>query len=262
MVANGLKATTPQLPGTAPLKAPLHYTEYNPEGTETIVLLHDLFQNGSSQWDAVRPYLPFEFRLLIVDWPGHGLSPLPGNGFDDTPRQFATILSQWMTRSVRGTCHMVGAGLGAYAALHVALGYPQRVASLTLVGYLHHADAVVRAQWASQRETLRLALETGSSVDLSARYGHDQWQKMNLDILADLMTYPPHTMPDDFERLEMPTLLVSGDAVEIERRQALQIRDWAPQAHLAVIPDAGHNAMLDAPAIFGGILSRFLRTPG
>ncbi|HLY28134.1 MAG TPA: alpha/beta hydrolase, partial [Aggregatilineales bacterium] len=99
------------------------------------------------------------------------------------------------------------------------------------------------------------------AMGLASRYQHDRWQQMNLQILDDLVTYPPHTMPDDFERLEHPLLVVAGDAIEIERKQALQIRDWSPQGNLAIIPGAGHHAMLDAPGIFGAIVSRFLRTP-
>jgi pimeloyl-ACP methyl ester carboxylesterase len=261
MAADGLKVPTPQLPGTGPLRPPLHYAEYNPEGKDTIVLLHDLFHNGSSQWDSVRPFLPTEYRVLVLDWPGHGKSPLPMHGFNDTPRQLSVALTQWMTTTIRGSCHIVAAGLGAYAAVHAALGYPQRIASLTLVGFLHHADATVRSQWMVQRETMSIAIKTNSGSDLSTRYEHEKWQQMNLDILNDLVTYPPHTMPDDFERLDKPLLIVAGDGVEIERRQSVQIRDWSPHGHLAIIPDAGHNPMLDAPIIFGAIVSRFLRTP-
>src|SRR5260370_527555 len=132
MLANGSKDTTPLLPTTGSLKSDLHYAEYNAQGSETVILLHDMLQNGSTQWDSVRAYLPVEFRTLILDWPGHGKSPLPEGGFNDTPRQLAAALTKWMTTTVRGACHIIGAGIGAYAATHVALGYPQRVASLTL----------------------------------------------------------------------------------------------------------------------------------
>ncbi len=263
MVVNGSKVPTPPLPKTGALRSPLHFAEYHPEGRDTVVLLHDMLHNGASQWDSVRPFLPSEFRTLVLDWPGHGKSPLPEGGFNDTPRQLSVALMQWMTMTVRGSCHIVAAGLGAYAAIHAALGYPQRIASLTLVGFLHHADASVRTDWASQRSEWSVAMSQDQKAiaDLKPRYEHDKWHDMNLGILSDLVTYPPHTMPDDFERLERPLLVIAGDGVDVERQQALQIRDWAPQGHLAIIPDAGHHAMLDAPVIFGAIVSRFLRTP-
>jgi pimeloyl-ACP methyl ester carboxylesterase len=226
-----------------------------------LILLHDLFHNGSTQWDAVRSFLPTEFRVLVLDWPGHGKTPMLEGGFNDTPRQLSVALTQWMTTNVRGACHIIGAGLGAYAAMHAALRYPQRIATLTLAGFLHHADASVRADWMAQRTTWSMAVQAGNALALASRYSHDKWQQMNQDILNDLVTYPPHTMPDDFERLERPLLVIAGDAIEIERRQAMQVRDWSPQGHLAVIPDAGHSPMLDAPSIFGNIVSRFLRTP-
>src|SRR3954467_1503998 len=139
MEINGSKATIPPLPTTGTLRPPLNYAEFNPEGKETVILLHDMFHSGLSQWDDVRLFLPKEFRTLILDWPGHGKSPLPDGGFNDAPRQLSVALTQWMTARVRGPCHIVAAGLGAYAAVHAALGYPQRIASLTLIGYLHHA---------------------------------------------------------------------------------------------------------------------------
>jgi pimeloyl-ACP methyl ester carboxylesterase len=264
MAVNGSVAPIPLPPKTGLLKSPLSYTEYNPAGHDTVILLHDLFHSGLSQWDVVRPFLPSEFRILILDWPGHGGSAMPEMGFNDTPRQFAAALTKWMTTTIRGSCHIVAAGLGAYAAIHAALSYPQRIATLTLTGFLHHADANVRADWIAQRSTWNMTMRQDSRAigDLATRYQHDQWQKMNTDILNDLVTYPPHTMPDDFERLECPLLIIAGDAIEVERRQANQIRDWAPMGRLAIIPGAGHNAMLDAPGIFGGMVSRFLRTPG
>ena len=51
----------------------LNYTEYNPSGKSTVLLIHGACTSGLN-WDLVVPHLVDTYHLLVPDLPGHGQS--------------------------------------------------------------------------------------------------------------------------------------------------------------------------------------------
>ena len=61
-----------------PPAAPLHYTLHG-RGAPPVVLLHGL-GSSSTDWPEQRAALQARYRVVAVDLPGHGRSPLPARG--------------------------------------------------------------------------------------------------------------------------------------------------------------------------------------
>ncbi|PSJ18048.1 pimeloyl-ACP methyl ester esterase BioH [Nitrosomonas supralitoralis] len=90
-----------------------------------LVLLHGWAMH-SGIWSSVRDHLMQQFRLHLVDLPGHGLSPMcePGT-LDHLAEIIADILPE--------RCMLGGWSLGGQIAMELALREPQRVQKLVLI---------------------------------------------------------------------------------------------------------------------------------
>lgn len=91
-----------------------------------LVLLHGWGMNGAVWEDAAEALAP-DFRVTLIDLPGHGHSPWSGQELH---------LADWAHACLRvapPAALWVGWSLGGSVALEAALGAPQRVRALVLV---------------------------------------------------------------------------------------------------------------------------------
>ena len=79
-------------------------------------------------------------RVLALDWPGHGESPLPATPLRAV--EFGDLLVEFADRLDLSNAVIVGNSVGGYAACRLALERPERVAGLVLVntgGFTPHS---------------------------------------------------------------------------------------------------------------------------
>jgi 3-oxoadipate enol-lactonase len=115
-------------PGTG-AEATLHYRQHGDAGP-AVVLLHGL-GSSSADWPEQQAALAPAHRVLALDLPGHGASPLPSGRL--TVEGMAAAVAALLERLDEAPAHVVGLSLGACVALRLALGAPSRVRSLTLI---------------------------------------------------------------------------------------------------------------------------------
>jgi pimeloyl-ACP methyl ester carboxylesterase len=108
-----------------------------------VVLIHGLGANLAFWYLTVLPALVSDFRVTLYDLRGHGRSEMPANGYS-TP-YLAFDLYALLDHIGIETAHLVGHSFGGEIALHFAVLYPDRVASLTL------ADVRIRSLQPSLR---------------------------------------------------------------------------------------------------------------
>ena len=105
--------------------------EVSGNGPQTLILLHG-FTGSRRSWDHVAPTLSEQFRLIRVDLPGHGESPLPTKpgreGFLETLEALAQVLSEVGVESA----NVLGYSQGARVALAFTVDHPERVERLVL----------------------------------------------------------------------------------------------------------------------------------
>ncbi|KAJ5805252.1 hypothetical protein N7474_011139 [Penicillium riverlandense] len=113
----------------SPSGAALSFAAHNPEGLETILLIHGGF-SSRKDWDLVVPLLTAKnYHLLVPDLPSHGDSVAiqPFN----VELAAELLLSLIKTHAHNGKGHIVGMSLGAHVA-----------ASLAALGGLAHISSV------------------------------------------------------------------------------------------------------------------------
>ncbi|MGD0440540.1 MAG: alpha/beta fold hydrolase, partial [Acidimicrobiales bacterium] len=125
-----------------------------------IVLVHGFTQTGGS-WARVAEQLAGEFEVVTPDLPGHGRSPLPGDGSGLT----GTAEALGRAGAKAG---YVGYSLGGRCCLHLALDSPGLVERLVVIGaHPGIVDEEERRQRRAADERLAAELERGGDAGVA-----------------------------------------------------------------------------------------------
>jgi pimeloyl-ACP methyl ester carboxylesterase len=237
-----------------------------------VVLLHGLGSSGAD-WPAQRLALEPHYRVIAVDLPGHGASPLPAGSL--TIEGMAGALAALLAGLREPPAHVVGLSLGACVALRLALAAPGRVRSLTLV------NPFARVQAAGPGDLVRLAqrlllLGTRPVSVMAAHVARRlfPWPEQRplyeaavaslaatprAAYLAAMRALARFDARGQVAAVRQPTLIVAGDrdsSVPLAAKVALAAA--MPSARLLVVPGSGHATPHDQPAAFNRALLEFL----
>jgi len=117
---------------------------YDDEGTGPVLLCLHSIAHGARDYAELRGALRHRFRVIALDWPGHGSS-----GDDAEPasaRRYAALLAGFVEALGLRDPVLIGNSIGGSAALRFAGAHPERVRALVLVDSagLDRADALAR----------------------------------------------------------------------------------------------------------------------
>ncbi|MEK7347766.1 MAG: alpha/beta hydrolase [Candidatus Eisenbacteria bacterium] len=99
------------------------------KGEPAIVLLHGA-GSDRSLWDLVLPALSKTHRVVRVELPGHGASPMIG---EITVKSVARAVDKALERQHVERALLVGHSYGAWVALEEAVASPKRVAAVAVI---------------------------------------------------------------------------------------------------------------------------------
>ena len=98
---------------------------------EPLVLIHGM-GSASSAWSLIVPELAKKYRVVLVDLPGHGSSPLHSKNEMDPHSLAETVIRELDNQDVE-KFHVVGNSLGGWVALDLAAEHQDRLLSVTAV---------------------------------------------------------------------------------------------------------------------------------
>ncbi len=250
----------------------LAYVELgNPNGPP-LLLLHG-YTDSSRTWSLLAPYLG-KYRLLMPDQRGHGASDSPECCY--SPTQYAHDAKLFMDAMGVQRAHVVGHSMGSMVAITMGAEYPDRVASIGLIGSTAMIP-VRRGDWLyEEAHGLAWPLDPKSAF---MKEWHPANQPTPVDpvfaeaIRAEYMTIPRHVWRGVMRELasvpvgrhaadiKAPVLILSGGKDPIftaEHHGSLLKAFPAAQAH--VFPDLGHNPNWEQPASVSTRLADFLES--
>ncbi len=142
----------------------IHYFVSGQIGNPLIVFVHPAFADHRAFDDQI-DYFAQRYCVITLDLLGHGLSRFSGgqDKIDASAEHICTI----MNNEGYPRAHLVGVSLGSLIAQYVALRYPERITSLTVMGgYNINADnrAVQKAQNGEMLKWLLRALFSMNSL--------------------------------------------------------------------------------------------------
>ena len=256
------------------------YVEETGSG-EPIVFVHELHSDYRG-WEAQVRWFSRSHRCITYNARGYPPSEVPGDpslyGLPFVVHDIANIVQALGISKA----HVVGSSMGAYAALHFGLLYPQMASSLVVSGVGSGSPAADRAAWVADCEAnARAYLEQGSAaVAEVAGRGPTRLQLLRKNPRAfdeflshlrehsgegkarTLVGYQARRpslqdYQDEFSRLGIPVLLIAGDEDEPCLETNLWLKRTLPNAGLWICPNSGHAINLEEPAAFNRMVEDF-----
>ena len=255
---------------------PLYY-EVAGQGN-AVVLLHEGICD-SRMWDPQWAAFTARFRTVRLDFPGYGRSELQPGRQCLAEDVLATLDSLGIERGV-----IVGASVGGRVALELAVGRPELVSALVLVGsgILGHKWSEPVQAYAAEEEraleqgdldaaveaNLRMWVDgphrTLADVDSAVRSAVGEMQRRAFDswLVHGDEVDEEALVPDLDARLgeiHAPTLvLVGGLDVDDIHAIAARLKAEIPGARYAVIPGTAHVPNMERPREFNELVLGFL----
>ena len=250
--------------------ARLHY-ELKGEGP-TVLLLHPIGLDLTC-WESQANALSAEFRVLALDFRGHGRSEVGPPSY--SLGLFASDVHELLHLTGSAPAHVIGLSLGGMVAQLLALEYPEDVLSLVPVDTICTLASEARAAMVERGEAaerggmqdvLQATLERWFTPDFM---GSEVVERCRQRLLADSVegwaaTWRAISEVNTAPRLHevrVPTLVMTGELdVSSPPDRARMIADRIPGASLHIMPGAPHMAPLECPDLFNPPVLEFLRT--
>jgi pimeloyl-ACP methyl ester carboxylesterase len=256
-----------------------------PEGLP-LVFVHGL--SGSwPNWLEQLPVLAAKRRVIAMDLPGFGHSPMPS--WPISISAYARMLDRLLDVLGIDAAALVGNSMGGFISAELAIAYPQRVERLVLVSaagistyehrdalralpVLRRAERIVAAYTAwmasksdtvARRARLReatLNVVTRHPSRLPAPLAAEQLRGSGkpgfMQALAANLDYD---FRERLPEIACPTLIVWGtDDRLITARDAQVFAELIPDSRVVMYADTGHLSMLERPQAFNALLEEFL----
>jgi pimeloyl-ACP methyl ester carboxylesterase len=268
---------------------PVNTIELGPEhgsDGQPIVFIHGL-SGCWANWLEQLPVLAGKHRVITLDLPGFGASPMPEE--EITISGYARLLDRLLGELDIDAATVVGNSMGGFIAAELAIAHPQRVERLVLISAagistfenagtmravptlrrLERVLAMSGAWVASKSDTVasraRLREATMNVVvrhpsRLPAALAAEQLRGAGkpgfMQALESILEYD---VRERLPEIACPTLIVWGDGDRlINVRDAEVFAELIPDSRKVTFEDTGHMAMLERPAAFNALLEDFL----
>jgi pimeloyl-ACP methyl ester carboxylesterase len=265
--------------------ATANYVEMG-EGTP-LLLVHGLagcWQN----WLEQIPHFALTHRVVALDLPGFGASPLPP--WEITIPAYGRFVRDFCERIGIDRCSLVGNSMGGFIATEVAISEPERVDDLTLVSAAgitwagarrEPAEMLARVGRAAAPVALRFQMSGirrpkfrrrafgGVFYDPNALRREVLWENIvpafqspgYFDAMRNLVGYD---IRDRLEEIGVPTLIVWGrnDRVVPVPAAFSYKKRIGENAELVIFDKCGHVPQLERPMRFNRVLEEFLGRAG
>lgn len=226
---------------------------------QKLIILHGWGHN-KTYWEGfikqaqAFSYIPVE----AIDLPGFGDEPLISADWG------IPEYAEWVNRKIAETTNpgdkviLLGHSFGGRISSYIAAHNPEWLRALILYGApsLYRPDAATARKIAVYKTLKRIVpssmREHFYSEDLkeSREVGMEQ-------IFRNVVTFDQTA---ELPHIKVPTILIWGehdDAVPL--RIAQEMNHLIPNSTLRVIPDMGHNAHLENPVLFHGMVRNFIQ---
>jgi pimeloyl-ACP methyl ester carboxylesterase len=259
--------------------ANLYYEEAG-SGT-AIVFVHE-FGGDYRSWEQQVRHFSRRYRCIAYNARGYPPSDVPEDFERYSQARARDDIRCVLDALSLQRAHVVGLSMGAFATLHFGMTYGYRALSITVAGggYGSH-PAQYRQFQADSRNNAELLKREGMKSFVKA-YGHGP-QRVQLELkdprgFAEyLRNFEEHSalgaantllgvqnrrpsfydLSAEMARMDVPTLVMSGDEEEPCLEVNLLMKRCIPGAGLAILPRSGHAINLEEPALFNRLLEDF-----
>ena len=235
---------------------------YTDQGSgPALVLLHG-FMESTTMWDHFSRSLAADFRVICIDLPGHGQSPVYHGQLT------MEVMTDWVKTVLDGLevarCVMVGHSMGGYVSLAFADRNPEMLSGICL--FHSHASADTVEARENRRRTINIVnLNKGGFIvnfipDLFAPENIDKYQQEIEQMQAQASLMPAEAivaaleaMRDRSGKIEfllntrLPVLFIAGkEDARIPVQKVMAQAILPAHAEILILAGVGHMGFVEA----------------
>jgi pimeloyl-ACP methyl ester carboxylesterase len=261
----------------------VHYEDEGNPALPLLVLLHG-FGDSYTSWDGWVRELGGKFRIIRLDFPGHGLTRAP-EGYRLSADKLADLVDAFAAKLGLPGFAVAGNSLGGTVAWQLALRHPERLNALILVdagGFANEtppakiplAFRILQYRWGRallRNIDNRPLIDEGLKIDV---YDKSVITPALVDRWAEFQRAPGHRAilmsldPASVNRasvaalgqIKVPTLVINGENdVLVEPASARKFAAAIPGAKLIIYPHVGHLPQIEIPERSAADVAAFLQ---
>jgi len=256
------------------------------EGGQPIVFVHGLAGSWPN-WLEQLPVLARDHRVLAMDLPGFGHSPMPAG--EISIAGYARLLDGLLAARDIDAAVVVGNSMGGFIGAELAISFPQRVERLVLVsaaGLSTHNEPRATRATPTLRRLERILSATAAwaatNSDALTRRPRARTAMMNVVVrhpgrlpaalaaeqvrgagkpgfMGALQALLSYDVRERLGEIACPTLIVWGEDDRVISVRDLDVfAELIPDSRKVIFSDTGHMAMLERPRAFNSLLEEFL----
>lgn len=250
----------------------LYYELHGPEDSDVLVLSNGVLMSTAS-WAFQTPVLSRHYRVLLYDCRGMWQSDHPTGPY--SMELHADDLAALLDVLGIDRAHIGGTSYGAEVSMVFALRYPRRTQSLVVTSAVSQLDPLLKglagiwidaARARSPELLFRVVYPLTFSEDWIAAnqatldLARERYEALDFEALLELfLCFSSLDITADLHKIGAPTLVVSGELDLLKPRKYSEIiAREIPNSEYASIPEAGHAAMWERPAVFNSLILGFL----
>jgi pimeloyl-ACP methyl ester carboxylesterase len=258
----------------------LHY-EVHGSGSP-MVFVHE-FAGDSASWDPQVNFFSRRYTVVAYDARGYPPSDVPDDPAAYSQQKAVDDLCGVMRHLGIQRAHLVGLSMGGFCVLHFGFQHPELARSLVVAGCGYGAVRAEREKFQRDTELTAQRMEREGMQAMATVYGRGptRVQFENKDpkgfakFVAQLATHSGtgsartlmgvqrmrpslFDLQDQMQKLDVPTLIVTGDEDDPCLEPALLMKRQIPRAGLLVVPKTGHTVNLEEPEAFNRAVLDFV----
>lgn len=242
-----------------------------PPGAPWVVLLNSMAAD-TSMWGPQVEALARRYRVMCMDWRGHGLSrdePAPY-----TLHMLCTDVIDAMTQLGVERPHVAGASLGGMIGMMLAIEQPVPLASLTVCSALPRIAPGMAQGWSEiAAQVQREGVATAVDVTIS-RWFTSTYTQANPDVVERIRRMIAGTTTDAYTgciaafknldlfeclaHIDVPTQFMVGEYDPASTPEIMRtMHERVPGSQFHVIRDAAHLPSIEQPEVVSRVLLDF-----
>ena len=247
-----------------------------------LIFVHE-FAGDYASWHLQVRFFARRYRTIVYNARGYPPSDVPEDPRAYSQDQAVDDIVGMLDHLGIAKAHVCGLSMGGYASLHFGLRYPQRALSITVAGAGYGSVAAARDRFRKDSEEVARRFEVDGMAKVAEFYtkGPTRVQFMDKDphgwnefyeqfaaqsarghaltMRGVQMSRPSvYELEAGLERLEVPTLIVTGDEDDPCLEPGIFMKRKIRSAALVVLPRSGHTINLEEPEAFNRALLDFL----
>ena len=247
-----------------------------------MIFVHE-FAGETASWAPQVRFFARRYRTIAFNARGYPPSDVPDDPAAYSQMQAAEDIKGVLDHLKIAKAHVVGLSMGGYATLHFGLTYPERALSLVVAGAGYGSKPDEREGFRRDSATIVERFEREGMEKVADTYAagptrvqfrdkdpqgyaefHDLLTRGSarghaLTMRGVQMMRPSiYELTDRMAKLDVPTLVMTGDEDEPCLEPSVHMKRTIPMAGLVIIPRSGHTINLEEPELFNRAVLDFV----